>query len=159
MFSKASQFLNEYVLISHVSDFLLQQKMEPTFQETVGHIKCAYFDRVESLKGFGQKNKESLADLLTSFFEYWAFGHDYSHSVVSIRTGRFLRWVSFIKPFIFYVMSSSFHCILMILKIYCNTKVFSIFEQYPPKTSFLFLQCDFSLHREIESVDSRWAFW
>ena len=118
IFSKAPWFLNEYVLISHVFDFLLRQKMEPTFQQTVGHIKCAYFDRVESLKGFGQKNKESLADLLTSFFEYWAFGHDYSHSVISIRTGRFLRWLSSINPFILYVISSSFHCILIFSEIY-----------------------------------------
>lgn len=69
------------------------QEMEPTYRVTVGDIKCAYFDRVDRLKGFGQKNKETLADLVTLFFEYWAFRHDYSHTVISIRTGNFLSKV------------------------------------------------------------------
>ncbi|KAI5070927.1 hypothetical protein GOP47_0013178 [Adiantum capillus-veneris] len=66
------------------------QEMESTYRVTVGDIKCAYFDRVDKLKGFGQKNKETLADLVTSFFDYWAFRHDYTRTVISIRTGKFL---------------------------------------------------------------------
>lgn len=66
------------------------QEMEPSYMVTVGDIKCAYFDRVEKLNGFGQKNKETLADLVTSFFDYWAFRHDYTRTVISIRTGKFL---------------------------------------------------------------------
>ncbi|MCO5564122.1 hypothetical protein L7F22_017778 [Adiantum nelumboides] len=65
-------------------------ELEPTYMVTVGDIKCAYFDRVDKLKSFGQKNKETLADLVTSFFEYWAFRHDYTRTVISIRTGKLL---------------------------------------------------------------------
>eukprot|EP00250_Pteridium_aquilinum_P013837 c21602_g1_i1 orf=134-3388(+) len=66
------------------------QEMEPTYMVTVGDIKCAYFDRVDRLKGFGQNNKETLADLVSLFFDYWAFRHNYSRTVISIRTGKFL---------------------------------------------------------------------
>lgn len=69
------------------------QEMEPTYKVTVGDIKCAYFDRVDKLKGFGQKNKETLADLVTLFFDYWAFKHDYTRTVISIRTGKFISKV------------------------------------------------------------------
>jgi len=42
------------------------------------------------LSGFGSANKEGLAELVWSFFEYWAWRHDYNNSVVSVRTGGFL---------------------------------------------------------------------
>ena len=57
---------------------------------TVGQWNCDYFDDVESLSGFGSANKEGLAELVWSFFEYWAWRHDYNNSVVSVRTGGFL---------------------------------------------------------------------
>ena len=57
---------------------------------TVGQWNCDFFDDVESLKGFGAANKESLAELVWAFFEYWAWRHDYNNSVISIRTGGFL---------------------------------------------------------------------
>ncbi|KAG0560845.1 hypothetical protein M758_9G018100 [Ceratodon purpureus] len=66
------------------------QKMQPTYEVTVGKIKCAYFDKVNTLKNFGTGNKESIAELLTCFFEYWASFHDYNHAVISVRTGSFL---------------------------------------------------------------------
>ncbi|KAH7440008.1 hypothetical protein KP509_04G087500 [Ceratopteris richardii] len=69
------------------------QEMEPTYRVTVGDIDCAYFDKVDNLKGFGQQNKETLADLVWSFFDYWAFRHDYTHTVISIRTGKYLSKV------------------------------------------------------------------
>jgi len=59
-------------------------------RRTVGQWNCDYFDDVESLSGFGSANKESLAELVWSFFEYWAWRHDYNNSVVSVRTGGFL---------------------------------------------------------------------
>jgi DNA polymerase sigma len=40
------------------------------------------------LSGFGGANSESVAELLVSFFSYWARNHDYRQSVVSIRVGR-----------------------------------------------------------------------
>ncbi|KAA6429974.1 MAG: Nucleotidyltransferase family [Trebouxia sp. A1-2] len=66
------------------------QAMEPTHIRTVGQWNCDYFDDVESLSGFGSANKEGLAELVWSFFEYWAWRHDYNNSVVSVRTGGFL---------------------------------------------------------------------
>ena len=35
-------------------------------------------------------NRESLAELLWAFFEYWSWNHDYANSVVSVRTGGWL---------------------------------------------------------------------
>lgn len=57
---------------------------------TVGQWNCDYFDDIKSLKGFGDANKEGLAELVWAFFEYWAWRHDYNNSVISIRTGGFL---------------------------------------------------------------------
>lgn len=51
---------------------------------------CDYYDDLEALKGFGAANKESLAELVWAFFEYWAWKHDYNNAVISVRTGGFL---------------------------------------------------------------------
>ncbi len=44
-----------------------------------------------SLRGFGSANRESLAELVWAFFEYWAWRHNYSSDVVSIRLGACLH--------------------------------------------------------------------
>ncbi|XP_057851220.1 uncharacterized protein LOC131061514 [Cryptomeria japonica] len=66
------------------------QEMEATYQDTIGEIVCAYYDKVNELKHYGAENKETLAQLLSAFFDYWAFRHNYAKSVISVRTGRFL---------------------------------------------------------------------
>ena len=70
------------------------QGMRPTFSKLLQKgqdiVKCEYFDEVDKLARYGDNNRESVAELLFSFFEYWAWRHDYAHSVVSIRTGGFL---------------------------------------------------------------------
>lgn len=53
---------------------------------TIGRWNCDYHDAVEGLKGFGSDNKETLAELVWTFFEFWAWRHDFNNSVVSIRT-------------------------------------------------------------------------
>lgn len=63
------------------------QVMEPTYAVTVENIECSFFDRVEKLQNFGSHNRESIARLVWAFFNYWAYCHDYSNSVISIRTG------------------------------------------------------------------------
>ncbi len=68
------------------------QEMQPTYEVVVGKIKCAYFDQVDKLKSFGERNKELVGTLLMGFFDYWAFHHDYNRSVISVRTGGFLRY-------------------------------------------------------------------
>jgi hypothetical protein len=47
--------------------------------------------QVESLRGFGAPNRESLAQLVWAFFEYWAWRHNYSHDVVCVRLGTCLH--------------------------------------------------------------------
>ncbi|EFJ15494.1 hypothetical protein SELMODRAFT_118423 [Selaginella moellendorffii] len=66
------------------------QEMRPTYEVKVGSIRCAYYDQVETLRDFGADNKETLGELLTAFFDYWACQHDYNHSVISVRTGGYL---------------------------------------------------------------------
>jgi len=66
------------------------QEMEATYQVVIGEIECAYYDQVEKLKNYGAGNKETLGQLLSAFFHYWAFRHDYANSVISVRTGGLL---------------------------------------------------------------------
>ena len=47
--------------------------------------------QIEALRGFGAVNCESLAQLVWAFFEYWAWRHNYSHDVVSVRLGACLH--------------------------------------------------------------------
>uniref|UniRef100_A0A061SDQ2 Nucleotidyltransferase family protein n=1 Tax=Tetraselmis sp. GSL018 TaxID=582737 RepID=A0A061SDQ2_9CHLO len=68
----------------------LQSVAPPTFKRTVGSCCCDYFDNVSALSGFGSGNTETVSELLMAFFDYWAWGHDYVNSVISIRTGGFL---------------------------------------------------------------------
>ncbi|KAK8718373.1 hypothetical protein V6N13_045609 [Hibiscus sabdariffa] len=63
------------------------QGMEKTYNVMVDNIECAYFDKVEQLSNFGSPNKETVAQLVWGFFNYWAYGHDYANSVISVRTG------------------------------------------------------------------------
>lgn len=67
------------------------QQMPPTFRVEVGRWKCEFFDQMDSLRDFGCDNHESLGQLVWAFFEYWAWRHDYSSDVISVRTGGFLR--------------------------------------------------------------------
>ncbi|OVA00173.1 PAP/25A-associated [Macleaya cordata] len=63
------------------------QEMKATYTVTVDDIQCAYFDKVENLCDFGARNKESIAQLVWAFFDYWAHRHDYANAVISVRTG------------------------------------------------------------------------
>ena len=63
------------------------QRLPPTVSVTVREWKAEFFDDAEALKGFGLENKQTLAELVWQFFEYWAWKHDYMHGVISIRTG------------------------------------------------------------------------
>ncbi|KAG6487923.1 hypothetical protein ZIOFF_056661 [Zingiber officinale] len=63
------------------------QAMNTTYSVTVENTKCTFFDQMEMLRDFGIGNKESIARLLWAFFHYWAYHHDYTNDVISIRTG------------------------------------------------------------------------
>ncbi|KAK9809730.1 hypothetical protein WJX73_000583 [Symbiochloris irregularis] len=62
------------------------QALPPTHIRTIGRWNCDYHDQVEGLRGYGAGNTETLGDLVWSFFEFWAWRHDFNNSVVTIRT-------------------------------------------------------------------------
>lgn len=66
------------------------QEMEATYAVTVDNIECAFFDKVEKLRDFGSRNRETIAQLVWAFFHYWAYCHDYTNTVISVRTGSLL---------------------------------------------------------------------
>lgn len=51
---------------------------------------CQFADDVEKLKGCGDANKETLAELLFQFFRHYGYEFEYSKYVVSIKEGRLL---------------------------------------------------------------------
>ncbi|GFY99593.1 nucleotidyltransferase family protein [Actinidia rufa] len=91
--------LSSYAYVLMCIHFLQQRKpailpclqgMERTYVVNVDNIECAYFDQVEKLSGFGSPNRESIAQLVWAFFNYWAYCHDYANGVISVRTGSML---------------------------------------------------------------------
>ncbi|XP_038972329.1 UTP:RNA uridylyltransferase 1 isoform X3 [Phoenix dactylifera] len=68
------------------------QEMEATYVLAVDDTECAYFDQVEKLKNFGAQNKEGIAQLLWAFFHHWAYHHDYTSDVISVRTGSIISF-------------------------------------------------------------------
>jgi len=57
----------------------------------VDGIHCACFDQVDRLRNFGSQNNECIGRLLWGFFHYWAYYHDYTNDVISVRTGQNIR--------------------------------------------------------------------
>ncbi|KAH6854811.1 hypothetical protein B0I37DRAFT_410866 [Chaetomium sp. MPI-CAGE-AT-0009] len=52
--------------------------------------RSEFADDIPKLRGFGAKNKDSLATLLFQFFRFYAHEFDYDKHALSIRTGRLL---------------------------------------------------------------------
>jgi hypothetical protein len=52
--------------------------------------RSEFADDIPKLRGFGARNKESLATLLFHFFRFYAHEFDYDKHALSIRTGRLL---------------------------------------------------------------------
>ncbi|XP_061997209.1 UTP:RNA uridylyltransferase 1 [Rosa rugosa] len=63
------------------------QGMRTTYSITVENIECAFFDQVDKLQEFGSHNRETIAELVWAFFNYWAYSHDYANTVISVRRG------------------------------------------------------------------------
>lgn len=59
-------------------------------QMVQGEDDSAFCTDVESLRGFGSKNHESLGGLLFAFFRRYAVEFNYEEQVVSVRYGRYL---------------------------------------------------------------------
>ncbi|KAG9142400.1 hypothetical protein Leryth_025424, partial [Lithospermum erythrorhizon] len=88
--------LSSYAYVLMCINFLQQRKpailpclqgMEPTYSVTVENTECAYFNEVDKLHGFGAGNGETISHLVWAFFNYWAYYHDYTNDVISVRTG------------------------------------------------------------------------
>ena len=66
------------------------QSLPPSFSAQIGEWSAEFFDDANALNGFGEENKQNLAELIWEFFEYWAWKHNYSHGVISVRVGALL---------------------------------------------------------------------
>ncbi|KAK2018336.1 hypothetical protein LZ32DRAFT_370196 [Colletotrichum eremochloae] len=53
-----------------------------------GGSESAFADDLDKLRGFGDKNKASLGELLFQFFRFYAYEFDYDNNAISIRLGR-----------------------------------------------------------------------
>lgn len=73
------------------------QEMEATYFVKVDESNCAYFDQVDKLNNYGAHSRDTVSRLLWAFFHYWAYEHDYTRDVISIRTGGIIRYVILIK--------------------------------------------------------------
>ncbi|KAE8359318.1 hypothetical protein BDV27DRAFT_55983 [Aspergillus caelatus] len=51
---------------------------------------CSFDDDLGNLAGYGQKNKQSLGDLLFQFFKYYGHELDYEKYVISVREGKLI---------------------------------------------------------------------
>lgn len=74
-----------------ITTIVLHQGMRATYSVTVENIECAFFDQVDKLQEFGSHNRETIAELVWAFFNYWAYSHDYANTVISVRRGSTIR--------------------------------------------------------------------
>lgn len=88
--------LSSYAYVLMCINFLQQRRpailpclqgMDVTYSVTIDNVECAFFDQVEKLRDFGSRNRESISQLVWAFFHYWAYCHDYTNDVISVRTG------------------------------------------------------------------------
>ncbi|KAM7260916.1 hypothetical protein ACFE04_026391 [Oxalis oulophora] len=66
------------------------QMLEPTYSEIIDDTEYAFYDRVERLCNYGSRNKETIAELVWGFFNFWAYRFDYTKDVISVRTGHII---------------------------------------------------------------------
>lgn len=67
------------------------QKMPNDKRSTVKGKLSPFGDDIESIRGFGKENKESLAELLFGFFLHYGYEFPFSTSVVSVKEGRMVQ--------------------------------------------------------------------
>ncbi|KAK6611786.1 pap 25a associated domain family [Botrytis cinerea] len=89
--------LSSYTWICMIINFL--QSREPPVLPSLHqrpHLKLptkeggesSFADDIDALRGFGQKNKSTLGELLFQFFRFYGHEFDYDKQVVSVRMGR-----------------------------------------------------------------------
>jgi len=68
---------------------VLQEEEPKTFQAVIDGWVCDYCDQnLDRFKVKAWENKETIAKLLWTFFEYWAWLHDYGDGVATIRVSK-----------------------------------------------------------------------
>ncbi|KAK5118372.1 hypothetical protein LTR62_002886 [Meristemomyces frigidus] len=90
--------ISSYTWICMIINFLQRRepRILPSLQKSErkeNASKCSdhtFADNIDELRGFGNDNKESMAQLLFQFFRHYGYEFDYSRYVVSIREGRLL---------------------------------------------------------------------
>lgn len=58
---------------------------------TANGQKSDFADDLEKLRGFGEKNKSTLGELLFEFFKFFAHEFDYDNMVLSVRLGKLIN--------------------------------------------------------------------
>lgn len=53
-------------------------------------LVCSFDDDLNSLSGYGRKNKQSLGELLFQFFRYYGHELNYERNVISVREGKLI---------------------------------------------------------------------
>ena len=75
------------------SDYNQNYKKEDDAEEELPWAEgydCYFYPHADHLADYGKENKESLGELLFSFFEHYANHFDFNASVVSVRMGKYL---------------------------------------------------------------------
>ncbi|KAJ8126353.1 hypothetical protein O1611_g7285 [Lasiodiplodia mahajangana] len=67
----------------------LHQRPHQKLPRQDGEI-AAFADDIDKLRGFGEKNKSSLGELLFEFFRFFAHEFDYSTNALSVRLGKLI---------------------------------------------------------------------
>ncbi|KAI9779933.1 MAG: hypothetical protein M1839_007089 [Geoglossum umbratile] len=91
--------LSSYTWICMIINFL-QTRVPPILpslhlrphqrREFIDGVDVSFDDDLESLRGFGEKNKETLGELLFHFFRRYGHEIDYEKFVVSVRQGKLI---------------------------------------------------------------------
>ncbi|KAI7226360.1 Nucleotidyltransferase [Hortaea werneckii] len=89
--------ISSYTWICMIINFLQRRDppILPSLQKTEGKRlngdkqgTSEFADDVDSLKGYGDANKETLAQLLFYFFRHYGYEFDYANYVISVKEGR-----------------------------------------------------------------------
>lgn len=66
------------------------QKLPDSQKSMVQDHRSPFADDLESLRGYGAANKETIGQLLFHFFRFYGYEIDYNESVISVKEGRLL---------------------------------------------------------------------
>ncbi|EEB09722.1 poly(A) polymerase Cid13 [Schizosaccharomyces japonicus yFS275] len=93
--------LTSYTLSCMIVNFLQMRRppivpslqMMPHLQNEstiVEGMDASFFDDVDLVRGFGDRNTESVGTLLVEFFRFFGYSFDFEHGVLSVRRGTIL---------------------------------------------------------------------